>query len=124
MPRRVVRIAQLLTVIALGGCAVLLAVGSMWFFTPARATPTATQTTLVQVPYSCERPATVRDGNALSAAFDVDLEKRDRVCLVESEDVTVVYSTSDEQAPADPLFAVSNGLSSADLRQLGLEAED
>lgn len=114
------RAIQVLTVIALGACAVLLAVGTVWFFdiTPTDTVETAPVT--VAAPDRCDGFASVRAAEVLDSAFpDAHLTDGDVVCLVDDGDATVVHAI-DAGAPGPVLFGLGAGISDADLVKIGL----
>lgn len=115
------RVAQKLTVLALGGCALLLAVGFLWFFDAAPASgPVATApTSEVAAPDRCDHVVGVRDGAALSNAFDVKIATGADLCLVSAGGVEIVYTTVSGR-PGDRMFALTGALTDAELASLGL----
>lgn len=115
------RAARILTVIGLGGSALLLAFGFLWFFgvTPvfvAADSPKVAPST----PTVCDRTIEVRNGAALSNAFKVKISAGEELCLVEAGDGAVAYSM-DAASPGVRLFSIAASLSDADLAQIGLQ---
>lgn len=115
------RAIQVLTVIALGACAVLLAVGTIWFFdvTPNVTVDTAPVT--VSAPDRCDRFASVGAADVIGNAFpDAHVTGGDVVCLVDGpDDVTSVHAVA-AGGPGAVLFSVGAGMTDADLVKIGL----
>lgn len=113
------RAAQLLTVSALGACALVLGVGFLWFFDVLPVTDEAAEAPVVAAAAECDEILTVRAETALNNTFGTDLAAGDEVCIVDDGDQTAVAYTVAGGAPGDRLFSTTGTPTTSGYAQMG-----